>query len=366
MIFYKERKKIYRIILSNLRYYHCLISTRRIKSKEKRLYIDISNITFNRHLYNFLKYFDLNGYTVFMPKNKRIINELYKKNGEFKYTSWLLEEKIIKFGDWRTVKKALDIKKEQLSNDYFIHCEKNLNYFFVPMGQYPLNYRFEEMVNWDIGNPRKKSIFMAGNMDTRFYYNIEKNPIFNLLSRRRVYDHLTGEKRFMKMKSLKDLTYYISSDADNQVVLIDTQNDFSIGLQNLKKITRQFNFYLALPGTVIPHCHNLIEAMSVGCIPIIQKSYAQSLHPNLENNKNSLFFEDLKDLDEVINKAFNFSDLEILNLRVEVLDYFNSHLTANAIVAKIENKNFNKILIQGGMKSVEKAVNSVESFKNIS
>ncbi|GHA50432.1 hypothetical protein GCM10007103_34020 [Salinimicrobium marinum] len=261
-----------------------------------------------------------------------------------------------------TGENHLIIKKEQLSNDYFVSCEDNMDYFFVPMGQYPLNYRIEEKDKWDLGGSRKKSIFMTGNMDSRFYYKIENFPIFSIVSRRRVYDYLICANIFMKIKSFNDLNNYISGEADNGVILIDTQNDFSIDFQNLKKITREFNFYLALPGTIIPYCHNLIEAMSVGCIPIIQRSYAKSLHPELVNGENSLFFETLEGLDEVIRKSFNLSDSEILRIRANVLDYYNSHLTASSVIERIENKKFNKIFIQGGWCSIEKAISSLQKL----
>ena len=360
MILYKQRKELYRWLICNLRYYHCLISTFTIEPKQKKLHIDISNLILNRHLYNFLKYFDLNDYTVFLPRDKKIINELYIRKGEYKYISWLLDENILKFGNLKTRNYTLILTKDQLSNDYFFSGD-NPNYFFVPMGQYPLNYKFKEVNNWKVINTRKQSIFMAGNLDRRFYYDMDYNPIFNMLSRRRIYDYLICRGILKKIESLYDLIQYIGGDEDNWVIIIDTQKDFSIEFRDLKKIISEFNFYLALPGTVIPFCHNLIEAMSVGCIPIIQSSYALSLHPQLENNKNALFFETLTDLDKLITKSFSLSDSELKYLQTNVLDYYNSNLIPKSIIQKIEKNNFTKIFIQGGQFSIEKATNRLGS-----
>jgi hypothetical protein len=59
----------------------------------------------------------------------------------------------------------------------------------------------------------------------------------------------------------------------------------------------------------MPLCHNVIEAMSVGTIPIIQKEYA-ALYPNLTDNENAVIFNDLEHLDSIL-KTF----LKNLNLR---------------------------------------------------
>jgi hypothetical protein len=43
-------------------------------------------------------------------------------------------------------------------------------------------------------------------------------------------------------------------------------------MDELRHWLAKFDFYFALPGVVMPFSHNIIEAISVGCIPFIQQS----------------------------------------------------------------------------------------------
>ena len=93
----------------------------------------------------------------------------------------------------------------------------------------------------------------------------------------------------------------------------------------MKSILTKFDFFLALPGIEIPQSHNVIEAISMGCIPVIQQSYANLFSPPLENKINAIIFENFIDLDIVINEIFKLNVSEINELRKNVLDYNKKH-----------------------------------------
>ncbi len=54
------------------------------------------------------------------------------------------------------------------------------------------------------------------------------------------------------------------------------------------------DFVICTPGTSMPFAHNVIEAMSQGCIPILE--YAHYFSPQLEDGLNCLSFSDKKSL----------------------------------------------------------------------
>ncbi|APU69107.1 hypothetical protein C723_2776 [Christiangramia flava JLT2011] len=63
------------------------------KPKEHKIFFDVSEVYPNRYLHGFLKLFDLQDYTVYIPKDKKIILELSKgKTGEALFKKWLLNE----------------------------------------------------------------------------------------------------------------------------------------------------------------------------------------------------------------------------------------------------------------------------------
>ena len=94
-------------------------------------------------------------------------------------------------------------------------------------------------------------------------------------------------------------------------------------------------FFLACPGMTMPMCHNIIEAMSVGAIPITQ--YAEEFYPPLINGENCLTFENEVDAQEKILYALTLSDEVVATMSKLVIDYYEQHLSPASFVQKIEN-----------------------------
>jgi hypothetical protein len=350
MLFYHFRHKCRKSIIEYFYYYRNIIKSKLVETKEKTISIDISGIVLNRYLYNFISFFQISGFTVYLPKDKKMISILSKKKGEFLYASWILKEKI-KFG--KPNSPNLIISKNQLSNDYF-GSSNDSKEFHVPMSEFPAFYFCQfKTPSIDLNKRRKNSIFMSGNMDSTYYYNISKSKFFNVLSRREVADFVTKKAYYIEVYSLEGVNDFINADNDCKLLLIDTKEKFRIPFKDLKSILVEFNYYLALPGIFIPQSHNLIESMSVGCIPVIHKNYASLFTPALQHMKNAIVYSSLDDLDIKILELFKF-DVQIINLlRTNVYLYHNNNLSPKSVVRKIENNNFSKIYIQAEQKSLE-------------
>ncbi len=350
MLFYYFRHKSRKLIIENFYYYRNILKSLLIKPRDKSVYIDITGIALNRYLYNFISFFQISGFTVYLPKDKKMIRLLSKKKGEFLYGSWILKEKI-KFG--KPNNPNLIISRDQLSNDYF-GPSNGSNEFHVPMSEYPAFYFYQfKTPILDLNKRRKNSVFMSGNMDSTYYYNISKSKFFNVLSRREVADFVTKKTYYVEVDSIEGVYDFINADNDCKLLLIDTKEKFRIPFKDLKSILVQFNYYLALPGIFIPQSHNLIESMSVGCIPVIHKNYASLFTPALQHMKTAIVYSSLEDLDSKIFELFKF-DVQIINLlRKNVYQYHNNYLSPKSVVRKIENNNLSKIYIQAEQKSLE-------------
>ncbi|WP_298528034.1 hypothetical protein [uncultured Christiangramia sp.] len=354
MLFYKWRRKIRRILKKKINYYSVLWKTSKIPDKNKILWIDVSGVVLNRYLFCFLKFFELEGYTIYFPKKKELINALCETGGEI---SWCLKDKFLKFSDEIPGNSGtLVINRSQLSNDYFSdilnHNEIESRYY-IPMCEYPTNYYSVNNEEIDINLKRKQSIFMAGNMDPKYYSKISSKDIFNIISRREVVDHLYLNSNFLPISSYNNLNQFITSELDKKLILIDTIKDFRIKNNLLKSILSKFDFFLALPGIEIPQSHNVIEAISMGCIPVIQKSYAELFSPPLENQVNAIIFNNFTELDNVIEAIFNLNYSRILELRINVLNYNYNHLIPKAIVEKVKKNDYEKIFIQAEISSLK-------------
>jgi hypothetical protein len=350
MFLYKIRNKIRKAIIENFQYYWNFLKSQSIKSKKKSVFIDVRDITLNRYLYNFIKFFQLNEYTVYLPKDKKMFCILSKNKGEFRFGSWILEEKI-KFGKPKV--SNLVITRTQLSNDYFV-LTKGLNQFHVPMSEYPAFYFYGvEIPIMDMNNRRKNSVFMSGNMDATYYNEISKSRFFEILSRRDIAEFIMKQPYYLDVDSLDDLNNYINADIDFKVILIDTKEKFRIPFSDLKTTLIHFNFYLALPGILIPQSHNLIEAMSVGCIPVIHNNYAALLTPVLKHMENAIVYCNLKELDAQLLGLFDLDEHIIDSMQQNVYEYYQNYLSPKSIVNKIEHNDFSKIYIQAEGKSLE-------------
>ena len=93
------------------------------------------------------------------------------------------------------------------------------------------------------------------------------------------------------------------------------------------------SFFVAPPGFRMPLCHNLIEAMSVGTVPIL--SYGDWLHPPLRNGVDSLRFETLDELQAVVQMALEMSEDDIRTLREGVAAYYEDHLSVDSFARKL-------------------------------
>ena len=59
--------------------------------------------------------------------------------------------------------------------------------------------------------------------------------------------------------------------------------------------------------------------------------------PLLENNVNCLIFDDLLDLENLLNRCYYMEDSTVLKITNSVLNYYEKYLTPSSVVKNIEN-----------------------------
>jgi hypothetical protein len=103
------------------------------------------------------------------------------------------------------------------------------------------------------------------------------------------------------------------------------------------------DFFVCPPGFVMPMCHNTVEAMAVGTIPII--NYPEWFDPHLEHRQNCIAFDDKVDLLEKLNEVLQMDGEEIARMRRRVIDYHDSHLAQQSFVRRIESSQRRKVVV---------------------
>jgi len=93
------------------------------------------------------------------------------------------------------------------------------------------------------------------------------------------------------------------------------------------------HFFIAFPGTTIPFCHNIIEALSVGSIPIL--AYAHQMPKGLIDGENCLIYSDKNSFVEKLHLAYNMNASKKYEMSKNAVRYFNDVLHHTHFAVKL-------------------------------
>ena len=130
------------------------------------------------------------------------------------------------------------------------------------------------------------------------------------------------------LNNLREATYV------NKCVIVDTNKIWVDSRDWLGDLARA-DFFLSPPGIVMPMCHNLIEAMAVGTIPVT--NYPEWFDPDLRHMETCIVFDDRKDLINKLQHAMAMDEAQLVKMRMNVLDYYETHLKPEVFIHKLES-----------------------------
>ena len=208
----------------------------------------------------------------------------------------------------------------------------------APYPMHPLHYQpFSDLKNICSLSKTKRTIkiFFSGNVDKNLYNKETLKKEFKVLSRYEVIDFIeTTFKENGKIQTVADkagLYNLIDSQSYINSIIIPK---VTIAATDWFKMLSKVDFFICAPGVGAPWCHNCIEVMSVGTIPILQ--YANLFTPALEHKKNCLVYTNYNDLQKVLELALEMKETEIETMRNNVLEYYHSYLSIESIAKKVE------------------------------
>lgn len=340
--------KIYSVSIPQY-YYYLFLQPKTVS--DKTVCISVKHNHFKRYLYGFIKFFHLGGYSIFLDITPSLFSEMRNE----KWESYIFSERLVKLGKPPGNSKVILINETNLSADYFLNGQdQSAKAYHVPMMQHPLMYHAGW---WNMpvkSEKRKKSLFMAGNFDEAIYKGFEQEGIFELASRLEVYQYLKKKTLLYDVENNYGFAAFLNSSSDHKVILLNRLKA-DVHMPELRPTLSRFSFFFALPGIEIPFSHNIIEAISCGCIPFIQESYAKLFMPPLRNGVHAIIFSGLHDIEDQLDHLFSLPDEEIEAMRNAVFYYYNQHLTPGKVVAALEANQFTNICLQAEHESVELA-----------
>lgn len=280
---------------------------------------------------NFKKYLQLGEYGRYMYsiKNLKIIDRLPERT-----------ENIIYAFD-SAVKDVANRKWERLI--YFNHLKPVScllgNMINIPYFMHPRMYQSKEYdrVKSYRNNVRKMRIFSGGNISLSWYENRKQLWKYNQLTRREGVRAIfkLGEDVQLRWNIEEFRQYLKQADYINRCIILKTDRALAININEWINIVAQSEFFLCLSGTDLPMCHNVIESMSVGTIPIL--SYQNWLFPALEHKKNAIVYSGKEDLVAKVKDVLMMTKEEILEIRANVLKYYDEYLSGKDFVKRFES-----------------------------
>jgi hypothetical protein len=166
---------------------------------------------------------------------------------------------------------------------------------------------------------RASRIFFGGNTEEAKYDNDVLRDVYGMLTRRQMLDIVCESVGEAAIHRPQSSDAWLTSQQFHSFVLCETQHCKIPGERWLDALAKA-DFFLACPGVGMPLCHNLIEAMAAGAIPILQ--YGGYLQRPLVNGVNCVSFTDSEDLRKVTTGVLAMSEEQVRALRENIRAYY--------------------------------------------
>ncbi len=189
---------------------------------------------------------------------------------------------------------------------------------------------------------KKMRVFFSGDREgyakNRIQYPKPKLPRLEVINA--VLTEM-GDKALL-VRGEQDLDSICAVGYVNRCLIMD-QNESRIDETRWLSTLATSDFFLCPPGYVMPMCHNTVEAMAVGSIPII--NYPEWFDPHLEHLKNCIAFDDKTDLLVKLNDVLKMGAEQVARMRQRVIDYYDEYLAPESFVRKLEASERPKVIV---------------------
>ena len=311
------------------------------------VYLDISDFYYGRYFYSFIKFFNIEGVRLDIRLRPKTF---YRLSGT-EYGNMVLSERLVSIASPVANGRIIgDGDADVILAPYdFLPSRKNSQYN-VPMTMHPSMYS-RGFWNKPIERTEARAtILFIGNSNAELYSELDAGDAFDMISRIRLCELLEQSAVCRRLQPGESVPAMKSGD------FIWASSENRIPRDRFRQTLGDVGFFLCAPGVFMPLCHNLIEAMSVGAIPLIQRSYAELLEPPLEHGVNAMVFNGEDDLLPCVNEALHMDPIEITDMKQRVLDYYEQYLTPSAVVSRILAPETKEIRLLTGKKSVDMLV----------
>ena len=171
----------------------------------------------------------------------------------------------------------------------------------------------------------KNGVFFAGNLQPRYSRDTMERD-FKMLSRGSIVSAL--------QEHFADRMRELTAAGDPKAIVLRDARLHPIQTEQWLATLAEHRFFICCPGVAQPVCHNIVEAMSVGCVPLVE--YGSRMHPPLEDNVNAICFEGKTGLIEAFDRIDSMSGPRLQELSANVCAYYDRHLCGSSFLRQLQ------------------------------
>lgn len=218
-------------------------------------------------------------------------------------------------------------KTVQLCYDYGPTVQAKPSHFMMPFILHPTQYsrhRALDRLEAYREARRRVRIIFSGNHDPRTYNDPLLRERFGKLPRYPIIHFLKSQGLARVVTSWSELQAIYAGEYYNGLVVVDT-SQFRISEGEWLNVLSQADCCLCPPGFTMPMCHNAIEAMAVGTIPVT--NYPDWFFPRLTDRSNCIQFFSTEELRKRMGEVQAMPGDEIVGMREQVVNYYDRYLS---------------------------------------
>ena len=295
-----------------------------------------------RYAFNLVREFLDAGYSAYLAPNFWYLSSVHRKV----FKRLLLEQPVylLPSGSNRAVRPTLLLTDRESSPyrgrcaheillDYSsrLHVDKGLN--LIPYRQAPSFDSGPDMPEWpdleDGGRPIPVSFF--GHWKHPDYDNTAKLTEFDAHGRRDLIEALLAGLDPGRI-CIAGRASSLEQDGAGKFVL--GKDDELPTLPGYARALRRSNFFVCCPGTGFLLCHNMIESMLMGCIPIVQRPELTGLP--LVAGENCLSFESPGGLVETVKECLVDGATRAPRMRARLREVVHEHLEPGSFARTLD------------------------------
>ncbi len=268
------------------------------------------------------------GRLIYSIQNLKIIDQIPNETQNLIYAFDFPDSQLLK----KTWKKTIYIN--MLKPNYF--CFGNV--YWIPYDLHPFHYKLGYDKNIPQWRNLKKNlrIFFGGNTTVGYYDNPNLKRYKQLTRREAIEVILKEVPEARIVQNVNNFCQELAkTEKINECLLLKTNETPAASYAQWMEILAKTEFFLCLSGTDLPICHNTIEAMSLGVIPIL--GYQDWFYPSLEHMKNAVIYSNKDDLVEKIKEVLNLPEEKIRDMRRNVLEYYDQYIRSDRILRDLQS-----------------------------